>query len=99
MTTVRAAWATVVMGTTMAGALWLFLHRETAVIEYLGYTFGVRHEFHEPVTVRDQPWWSVPGAVALIVVGVAVVLWLLPGWRTSLRRLVSRLGDPQHRVS
>lgn len=94
----RAAWATVVLATTGASALWLYFYRETAVVEYVGYTYGVLHEFHEPVAVKEQPGWSVPGAVGLIIVGVAAVLWLLPDWRISLRRFVQRLGNPNHRM-
>jgi hypothetical protein len=98
MKNTRAAWATGVLGTTAAGALWLYFYRQTAVVEYVGYTYGVVHEFHDPVTVREQPWWSAPGAVGLTVVGIAAVLWLLPDWRIPLGRFVQRLGNPSHRT-
>ena len=82
--------AGVVLGATLASAVWLYTYRVWALVEYIGR--DGRH-FHASERVRVTPWWSVPATVALIFVGVGMSLWLLPG-RGLIRRFADHFGSP-----
>jgi hypothetical protein len=47
-----------------------------------------RYRFHPTGRDRVQPWWSVYAAVALILIGAAVVVSLLP--EQKRKRLIRR---------
>jgi hypothetical protein len=81
--------AAVVLGLTLALAVWLLTYRVWTVVEYIDRT-GRR--FHPSEHVRLQPWWSVPATVAVLLIGVATSVWLLPGHRGLIRRIADRLA-------
>src|SRR6058998_3371944 len=84
-TTVRIYGAGVVLGATLSAAVWLFTYRTWSVVEYIDRT-GRR--FHPSERARLQPWWGVPATIALLAIGVAVSVWLLP----DRRRLIDRFS-------
>jgi hypothetical protein len=75
-----------VLGLSVAAAVWLLTYRVWTVFQYIG--LDGRH-FHSSEHVKVTPWWSVPAAVAVMLAGAEISLWLLPGGRG----LVSRLAD------
>ena len=76
----RDLYAWVVLAATLVGAAWLYTYRVWSVVEYIQYSrFGpTKYHFHPSERVRVQPWWSVYAAVAMMFVGAALVMWLLP---------------------
>lgn len=88
MRTRRTYFSGVVLGVTLAAAIWLLTYRVWDIVEYVDRTG--RH-FHPSERVRVTPWWSVPATVAVFLVGTAISVWLLPGGRGPLRRLVDHL--------
>jgi hypothetical protein len=83
---VRIVCATIVLGATVAGNVWVYTYREWNVIEYID---PLGRHFHPSQRVREQPWWSAPAAVALVVIGAAIVVRLLP----ERRRLIRGFAD------
>jgi hypothetical protein len=88
MATRRIYLAGVVLGVTLAASVWLLTYRVWELVEYIDRTG--RH-FHPSERVMVQPWWSVPATVGLMLVGVGISLWLLPGRRGPVRRLADHL--------
>lgn len=86
--TARTYFAGVVFGATLAAAPWLYSYRvwDTFV------TFDPRGQVDTATRVRLQPWWSAYGAVALILIGAGVSVWLLPEGRRLVGRFVARLS-------
>jgi membrane protein YdbS with pleckstrin-like domain len=80
-----------VLGATLVGALWLYTYRATVVVEYID---PMGHHFHPSERVREQPWWSVPATVALVLIGAAILVWILPQWGRPLRRFANRIAKP-----
>jgi hypothetical protein len=81
----------VVLGVTLASAVWLYTYRVWTLVEYIGRD---GREFHASERVMVTPWWGVPATVALIFVGVGTSLWLLPGHRGLIRRFADHFGNP-----
>ena len=84
--------AGIVLGVSLAAAVWLITYRVWHVAQYIEYVGGKPHHFHVSERVNVQPWWSVPAAVALMLVGTGVSLWLLPGRRGPVRRLADHFA-------
>jgi hypothetical protein len=75
----RGLYAWIVVAATLAAAAWLYTYRVWNVIGYVEYsTLQSRYHFHPTGRARVQPWWSVYAAVALMFVGAAAVVRLLP---------------------
>jgi hypothetical protein len=90
----RRLCASIVLGATLVGAVWLYTYRVSAVVEYIEYIGPFRHHYHPSQQVSEQPWWGVPATVALILIGTAIAMWLLPQWRRPIRRLTNHLANP-----
>jgi hypothetical protein len=73
-----------VLGVTLAADLWLLTDRADQTIKYIGPN---HRPFHPAEQAMLQPWWSVPPTVAVLLAGLALALWLLPGHRGLTRRL------------
>jgi hypothetical protein len=84
----RELCAWIVVAATLAGAAWLYTYRGWEIIEYTD-PKGRRHLLPSE-RVRMQPWWSVYAAVALMLIGAAVVVWLLP--QQKRKRLIRRFA-------
>jgi len=88
----RDLYAWIVVAATLAGAAWLYTYRVWNVIGYVEYSSQEnRYHFHPTGRARFQPWWSVYAAVALLLIGAAVVVWLLPEQRR--KRLIRRFAE------
>jgi hypothetical protein len=85
----RIVSATAALAATLGGALWLYTYRIWTVVEYIDPT---GQHFHASERVRESPWWSAPASVVLMFLGSAVVLWLLPGQRTLIRRFTEQFA-------
>jgi hypothetical protein len=88
----RDLYAWIVLAATLVGAFWLYMYRVWTVFEY-NYYVGptrIRYQFHPTEHVRMQPWWSVYAAVALMLVGAVIVVWLLP--ERKQKRLIRRFA-------
>jgi len=85
--------AGVVLGVTVAAAVWLLTYRGWQTFEYIGRD---GRPFHPPEHVRMQPWWSVPATVAVLLAGTGASLWLLPGHRGLIRRLADHIAGTRH---
>lgn len=92
MQTRRVYGAGVVLGATLSLGIWLLTYRVWDVVEYIGRD---GRSFHQAERVRIQPWWSVPATVAVLLSGVGVSLWLLPGRRGPFQRLADYLAPSQ----
>lgn len=70
----------------------MYTYRVWTVFEYnyyLGQT-RTRYQFHPSERVRVQPWWSVYAAVAVVLIGGAIVVRLLPERKRA--RLIKRFA-------
>ena len=83
--------AAVVAGATLAAITVVVSHREWRLYRYVDYG-GDGHIWFVPV--REHPRWAPVAAVAVLCIGVAVVLWLVPQWRQQVRRLVRGVASP-----
>jgi len=92
MRAARVYCAGVVLGATLAAAVWLYTYRGWEIIEHTDPTG--RHQLLPSERVRLQPWWSVYATVALIFVGAGVSLWLLPERRRLIERFAARFVKP-----
>ncbi len=92
MRTLRVYSAGIVLGATLAAAVWLYTYRGWEIIEHTDPTGRIRLLPSE--RVRMQPWWGVYATVALIFVGAGVSLWLLPERRRLIERLAARFVTP-----
>jgi membrane protein YdbS with pleckstrin-like domain len=77
-----------VLGATLVAAAWLYTYRAWHTIE----VFDQRGQVEASTRVSAQPWWSVYAALALILAGAGVSLWLLPEGRRLIRRFGVRLA-------
>jgi hypothetical protein len=84
----RDLYAWIVLAATLAGALWLYTYRGWEIIEHTDPTG--RHHLLPSERVRLQPWWSVYAAVALMLIGAVIVVWLLP--ERKRKRLIRRFA-------
>jgi hypothetical protein len=86
--------AGVVLGVTLAAAVWLYTYRTWSVVEYIDRSG--RH-FRASERIQVQPWWSVPATLALVLTGLGVNLWLLPESRRLMERFSAHFGkrDPE----
>jgi len=89
--TARIYSARVVLGATLAAAVWLFTYRTWSVVEYIDRT-GRR--FHPSERARLQPWWGVPATLLVLVIGVGVSVYLLPERRRLIERFSAHLVKP-----
>jgi hypothetical protein len=89
--------AGIVLGLTFAAAVWLVTYRVWDVVQYIEYIGGKRHYFHPSERVRVQPWWGVPAAVAVMLVGSGISLRLLPGSRGLVKRLADHFAKLSER--
>jgi len=80
--------AGVVLGATLAAAVWLYTYRVSTLVQYIEYIGRTRRHFRPSERVMEQPWWGVPATVGLILIGASVSLWLLP----QRRRVIERVG-------
>jgi hypothetical protein len=75
--------------------MWLATYDVGPTIEYLGYIEVIRVPGHPPIEpVPGPPWWSAWAADALLAIGLAIAVWLLPGHPHLIRRLGERLAKP-----
>jgi hypothetical protein len=88
METKRVYLAGVILGVTLAAALWLLTYRVPGLIEYVDRS---GHRFRPSDHVMLQPWWSVPATVAVLIAGVGTSLRLLPERRGPIKRLADHL--------
>jgi hypothetical protein len=93
-TRVASAW--LVFAVTLLGVVWLLTYQVGRLFEYIEYLDDgrIRHHFNPSQRVGEQPWWTVPAAVALVLIGTALILWLLPERRRLVRRHVDRFAKP-----
>jgi hypothetical protein len=90
----RRVVAGLVSAGTLAGAGWLYMHREWQLWQWIDPT---GHQLHTPERVAVQPGWSTPAAVMLLVAAIAVVAWLLPElrlWQRWVDRFVPKPPSP-----
>jgi hypothetical protein len=73
----------------LVGAVWLYTYRVPVVLEFID--SGGRR-YNPNLTISEQPWWSVPAAVALLLAGVAIVMWLRPETRSPVRCFADRFA-------
>jgi hypothetical protein len=78
----------------LSGAVWAFTYRARATVEYID-RWG--HHFHASRVVHEQPWWSVPTAVALVILGAVGVSLLLLG-RDGVSSVLKHLTTPSRRT-
>jgi membrane protein YdbS with pleckstrin-like domain len=78
----------------LVGAEWLYTYRVTALVQYIEYFGSYRHHYHPSQRVTQQPWWGVSATVALLVIGAAITVGLLPQWRRPIRRFTNSLANP-----
>jgi hypothetical protein len=91
----RDLYAWIVVAATLAGAAWLYTYRVWNVIGYVEYSGQNQYRFHPTGRAMVQPWWSVYAAVALMLIGAAVVVWLLPkGTQQRLIRRFAKIVSP-----
>jgi len=69
MATRRVYFSGVILGVSLATAVWLLTYRVWDVVEYIDRD---GHHFHLSERVKVQPWWSVPATVALMLVGIGI---------------------------
>ena len=81
----RVFCAGIAVGACTVGAIWLFTYEESRVVRFIDLN---GNEFHAARIVHVQPWWSVFGAFALLLLGAAMAIALLPEVRGPLTRLV-----------
>jgi hypothetical protein len=93
--TTRVYCAGVVLGATLAAAVWLYTYRVWDTVEYIDRT---GYHFRPSEHVRTTPGWSVYATVALIFTGAAVSLWLLPGHRRLIQRFAARFVKPSREL-
>jgi hypothetical protein len=75
MRNARVFCAAVMTGVSAAGAIWLFTYQESSVFRFIDPTGSAVHPARFD---RVQPWWSVLAAVALLSLGAAMSLLMLP---------------------
>jgi hypothetical protein len=78
MTRRRAVCLWIAVAATLAGAIWLYTYRVPVTIEYVDHIGRSRYRFHPTQHLREQAWWSAYATVALLLLGGAAVVWLLP---------------------
>ena len=95
MRNARVFCAGVVTGVSTAGAIWLFTYQESSVFRFIDPTGSAVH----PARVdRVQPWWSVLAAVALLSLGAAMSLWMLPERPRVLMRVAHLISSERTSV-
>jgi hypothetical protein len=87
----RVYCAGVILGATSVAAVWLYTYRSWRYSPNLLYVDenGQRH-FRGYERLMVQPWWSVYAAVALVLIGTGVSLWLLPEGQRLVKRFAAR---------
>jgi hypothetical protein len=78
---------------TLVGAVWLYMYRVPVVLEFVD---RAGRRYNPSLTIYEQPWWSVPAAVALVLIGASTVMWLLPITRGPVERFVERFAKPSY---
>jgi hypothetical protein len=91
MRTARIYCAGVVLGLTLAAAVWLLTYRVWTVFEWIG---PDGRAFHPPERVSVSPWWGAYATVAVVFIGVAISLSLLPEQPSVVKRLTDRFARP-----
>ena len=84
------------LGATLVAAAWLYTYRVSRVVQYVEYIDGTPREFRAADRLSEQPWWGAPATVALILVGTAVSLWLLPERRRIIDRALRHFAKPSY---
>jgi len=87
----------IVVAATFVTAVWLIAYRVWDLTQYIEYIGGKRHYFHASERVRVTPWWSVPATVAVLLAGIGLSLWLLPGRRGLIKRLADHFAKLSER--
>jgi hypothetical protein len=75
--------AGVVLGVSLAAAVWTATYRVSMTYEWIDAGGG---RYHAPETFMVSPWWSVPATLAVVAAGLAASVWLLPNARGAIRR-------------
>jgi hypothetical protein len=96
MMNARVFCAGVAVGVSAVGAIWLFTYQESSVFRFIDVN---GNEFHAARIVHVQPWWSVFGAFALLLLGVAAAIALLPEGPGALTRFVRAATGARTRVA
>ena len=94
MTFVRRWRAWIVLAASVIGAVWIYSLRISHSVVILSYVdpHGRPH-YDRDHHLGAQPWWSTPGAVLLVVIGMALFVRLLPARTRILRICTSRLPN------
>jgi len=82
--TARVFIAGVVVGASVAAAVWLYTYQAHGLIRFIDKN-GV--EYNDPRPVSAQPWWAVYAALLLLALAVAAAVRLLPNGVPTMRRL------------
>jgi hypothetical protein len=77
------------LGATVAAAAWLCTYEAPAVVRYVDLT---GREFHPAGLSLEQPWWSAPATVLVLLAGAAPTLRFVLGGRRLASRLAASFG-------
>jgi hypothetical protein len=80
--------AGVLVGASVAGAVWLYTYQAHDVIRFIDKN-GV--EYNDPRPVSVQPWWGIYAALAVLAIAVAVAIRLAPNGVPTMNRLRHRI--------
>lgn len=72
-------------------AVWLYAYEVRTTVEFID-ARGER--FRPSYSILEQPWWSVPAAFAVILLGGALAIGLVPELRNLPRGLAHRFAKP-----
>ena len=78
----------IVLGVTVVSAVWAYTYKVPVVVTFVD-RLGT---YHAPDRTMEQAWWAAPASVLIVVAGLAVVMWLLPGRRGMLRGFARQFG-------
>lgn len=88
---VRRYCASGVLGATVIAAVWLYTYRVATVVHYIDRT---GREFRSSERISEQPWWSAPATVLVVLIGAGLGLWLLPERERLVTRFRARFANP-----
>ena len=78
------------IGAAITGAVWIASYRKPRIA--IDVTYGDR--YFPCKLFWSRPWWTPFAGGALLLVGAALSLWLLPAGRTIMGRIVSHFANP-----
>jgi hypothetical protein len=63
-------------GASIAGAIWVYTYKTTQLLPYPPDPRG--NAMAPPRHLQGQPWWSPFAALALLLLGATIAIWLAP---------------------